>query len=164
MWLKWFNHNFMKLWEYFLCAKKTKITTFCNNLSPPWHHFGEYHVIHNSTELTLQRWHPITAPCLNSLCSSEWSICFPQVFEKADFMARCNSVIVKIDRYMTDVVWCSWQLYWSQYHWISSFLRHPRAVIQETCLHAVHRPPRDTSATDRLQVPPFSVLYFHRLF
>ncbi len=27
MWHQWFNHNFMKLHEYFLCAKKTKIMT-----------------------------------------------------------------------------------------------------------------------------------------
>ncbi len=31
MWHQWFNRNFMKLWEYFLCAKKTKITTLFNN-------------------------------------------------------------------------------------------------------------------------------------
>ncbi len=27
MWHQWFNLKSMKLWEYFLCAKKTKITT-----------------------------------------------------------------------------------------------------------------------------------------
>ncbi len=27
MWHQWFICNFMKLWEYFLCAKKTKILT-----------------------------------------------------------------------------------------------------------------------------------------
>ncbi len=30
MWHQWFNHNFMKLWEYFLCTKKTKIMTLFN--------------------------------------------------------------------------------------------------------------------------------------
>ncbi len=29
----WFNWNFMKLWEYFLCTKKTKITLFNNFFS-----------------------------------------------------------------------------------------------------------------------------------
>ncbi len=28
MWHQWFNHNFVKLQEYFLCAKKKKITLF----------------------------------------------------------------------------------------------------------------------------------------
>ncbi len=37
MWHQWFNRNFMKLREYFLCTKKTKITTLFNNLSPPRH-------------------------------------------------------------------------------------------------------------------------------
>ncbi len=31
MWHQWFIFNFMKLWEYFLCAKKTKIPTLFNN-------------------------------------------------------------------------------------------------------------------------------------
>ncbi len=31
MWHRWFNLNFMKLWEYFLCTKKTKITNLFNN-------------------------------------------------------------------------------------------------------------------------------------
>ncbi len=31
MWHQWFNHNVMKLWEYFLYAKKTKITTLFND-------------------------------------------------------------------------------------------------------------------------------------
>ncbi len=30
MWPQWFNRNFTKLREYFLCAKKTKITTLFN--------------------------------------------------------------------------------------------------------------------------------------
>ncbi len=33
MWHQWFNLNGMKLQEYFLCAKKTKITTLFNNCS-----------------------------------------------------------------------------------------------------------------------------------
>ncbi len=48
MWHQWFNCNFMKLRDYFLCTKKTKITTLFNNSSPQHHpiehHFGEYHV------------------------------------------------------------------------------------------------------------------------
>ncbi len=36
-WHQWFNHNFMKLGDYFLYTKKTKITTWFNNLSPPRH-------------------------------------------------------------------------------------------------------------------------------
>ncbi len=46
MWHRWFNGNFTKLWEYFLCSKKTKIMTLFNNSSPPnhiFHHYGEYH-------------------------------------------------------------------------------------------------------------------------
>ncbi len=31
MWHRWFNRNFMKLREYFLCAKKTKIMTLFYN-------------------------------------------------------------------------------------------------------------------------------------
>ncbi len=31
MWHQWFNHNVMKLWEYFLYTKKTKITTLFND-------------------------------------------------------------------------------------------------------------------------------------
>ncbi len=31
MWHQWFNLIFLKLWEYFLCAKKTKIITLFNN-------------------------------------------------------------------------------------------------------------------------------------
>ncbi len=31
MWNQWFNRNFMKLREYFLCTKKTKIMTLFNN-------------------------------------------------------------------------------------------------------------------------------------
>ncbi len=31
MWHQWFNRNFMRLREYLLCAKKTKITTSFNN-------------------------------------------------------------------------------------------------------------------------------------
>ncbi len=34
---KWFSHNFTKLGVYFLCAKKTKISTLINNSSPPRH-------------------------------------------------------------------------------------------------------------------------------
>ncbi len=34
MWHQWLYRNFAKLREYFLCAKKTKITSF-NNSSPP---------------------------------------------------------------------------------------------------------------------------------
>ncbi len=34
---QWFNRNFTKLREYFLCAKKTKITTLFNNSSSPRH-------------------------------------------------------------------------------------------------------------------------------
>ncbi len=34
MWHQWFNHNFTKLRDYFLCAKKTKIMTLFNNSSP----------------------------------------------------------------------------------------------------------------------------------
>lgn len=32
MWYQWFNLNVRKLREYFLCTKKTKITTWLNNL------------------------------------------------------------------------------------------------------------------------------------
>ncbi len=34
---QWFNHNFTKLREYFLCAKKTKITLL-DDSSTPRHH------------------------------------------------------------------------------------------------------------------------------
>ncbi len=34
MWHLWLNRNFMKLWEYFWCGKKTKIMTLFNNSSP----------------------------------------------------------------------------------------------------------------------------------
>ncbi len=37
MWYQGFNRNFTKLREYFLYAKKTKITSLFNNLSPPRH-------------------------------------------------------------------------------------------------------------------------------
>ncbi len=37
MWHQWFNLNFTKLREYFLCARKTKIMTLFNNSSPPRH-------------------------------------------------------------------------------------------------------------------------------
>ncbi len=37
MWHQWFNCNFTKLQEYFLCAKKTKIMTLFNNLLPLRH-------------------------------------------------------------------------------------------------------------------------------
>ncbi len=48
MWHQWFSHNFMKLWEYFLCAKKTNIimTWFSNfffSLSVFDAHSWEYH-------------------------------------------------------------------------------------------------------------------------
>ncbi len=39
MWHQGFNRNFTKLQDYFLCAKKTKITTLFNN-SSPLHHPG----------------------------------------------------------------------------------------------------------------------------
>ncbi len=35
MWHQWLNFNFVKLQEYFLCSKKTKIMTLFNNSSPP---------------------------------------------------------------------------------------------------------------------------------
>ncbi len=35
MWHQWFNRNFTKQREYFLCTKKTKITTLFNNYLPP---------------------------------------------------------------------------------------------------------------------------------
>ncbi len=35
MWRQWTNCNFTKLREYFLSARKTKITTLFNNSSPP---------------------------------------------------------------------------------------------------------------------------------
>ncbi len=28
MWHQWFNRNFIKLWEYFLCTKETKTNMF----------------------------------------------------------------------------------------------------------------------------------------
>ncbi len=43
---QWFNRNFMKLWEYFLCAKKTNIMTLFNDFFSPGtvcHHYREYH-------------------------------------------------------------------------------------------------------------------------
>ncbi len=42
---QWFNHNFAKLREYFLCAKKTKITLFKNSSPHPneRRHCAEYH-------------------------------------------------------------------------------------------------------------------------
>ncbi len=32
MWHQWFNCSFMKLWEYFLCTKETKIMTLFKNV------------------------------------------------------------------------------------------------------------------------------------
>ncbi len=32
MWHQWFNHYFMKLWEYFLFTKKTQITTTISSI------------------------------------------------------------------------------------------------------------------------------------
>ncbi len=46
MWHQWFNPNFMKLLEYFLCAKKTKIMTLLNQfllLSVFDVYSGQYH-------------------------------------------------------------------------------------------------------------------------
>ncbi len=47
MWHQWFNHKFMKLREYFLCAKKTQITTlfnhFFSSVSVFEAHSQEYH-------------------------------------------------------------------------------------------------------------------------
>ncbi len=46
MWHQWFNPNFMKLRESFLCAKKTKIMTFFQQFLlfwvSPFHHSREY--------------------------------------------------------------------------------------------------------------------------
>ncbi len=47
MWHQWFNRNFMKLREYFLCTKKTKLTTlfynFVSSVSEFDTHSREYH-------------------------------------------------------------------------------------------------------------------------
>ncbi len=46
MWHQWFNRNFTKLREYFLCAKKTKIMTLFNNYSPLNHFIIESTITH----------------------------------------------------------------------------------------------------------------------
>ncbi len=55
--LHWFNHNIMKLREYFLYAKKTKITTLFNNL------YFRFYESSSSTFIYALIWTKTAYPC-----------------------------------------------------------------------------------------------------
>ncbi len=57
MWHQWFNRNFVKLREYFLCAKKTKITTIQQFVSAsPYSAILEYHDVKSVNNVNISAW------------------------------------------------------------------------------------------------------------
>ncbi len=76
---QWFNRNFMKLWEYFLCAKKTNIMTLFNDFFSPGtvcHHYREYH-----DACVLCCWHRTRMRCTFLQAEECTHICVPKMNE-----------------------------------------------------------------------------------